>query len=140
MRFRNLLGLALLAAGCSEDPTEQPAVANEAAAPKPEKPPHCFFKDAETKDWAAKVQGGNVVVTGRAFRSDPRYKAVALEPKVEGAVAVVRPSIGPNDTGFASPDNWWDVTASIPAEGVEKVEVRCGKNVVASLDLPKKAG
>ena len=140
MRFGTCLGLALLAAGCTEDPTEQPPVANEAAAPKAEKPPHCFFKAAETKDWAVKVQGGQATVTGRAYRSDPRYKAVLLEPKVEGAVAVVRPSIITNDTGFASPDNWWDVTASIPAAGLEKVEVRCGKTVVASLDLPKKAG
>ena len=140
MRFAICLGLALLAAACSQDPAEQAAVANEAAAPRPEKPPHCFFKDSETKDWTAKVQGGNVVVTGRAFRSDPRYKAVALEPKVEGAVAVVRPSISTNDTGFASPDNWWDVTASVPAQGLEKVEVRCGKKVVATLDLPKNAG
>ena len=139
MRLFTCLAAAMLVAACSEQPAEQPT-ANQAAAPEPAKVPHCFFKDSETKDWAAKVQGANAVVTGRAFRSDARYKAVLLEPEVEGAVAVVRPSIAMNDTGFASEGNWWDVTASIPAQGLDKVEVRCGKKVVATLVLPRKAG
>jgi hypothetical protein len=104
------------------------------------KAPHCFFKDSESKDWAVRVEGGQAVVSGRAFRSDARYKAVLLEPEVEGAVAVVRPSIATNDTGFASEGNWWDVTASIPAAGLDKVEVRCGKKLVASLAPAGKAG
>lgn len=130
---------AMLVAACSDQPGEQ-AASNQAAAPEPVKAPHCFFKDSETKDWAARVQGGQAVVTGRAFRSDARYKAVLLEPEIEGTVAVVRPSIATNDTGFASEGNWWDVTASIPAAGLDKVEVRCGKKVVASLALAAKAG
>lgn len=138
MRYVVCLSAALLAAGCSQQAAEPPA-ANE-AAPKPAKAPHCFFKDSETSDWAVKVRGGQAVVTGRAFRSDARYKAVLLDPEVEGAVAVVRPSISTNDTGFAADGNWWDVTASLPAEGLEKVEVRCGKKILASLDLPRPAG
>ena len=139
MRLFSCFAATVLVAACSEQPVQQPA-ANQAAESKPAKAPHCFFKDSETKDWAAREQGGTVVVSGRAFRSDARYKAVLLEPEVEGAVAVVRPSIATNDTGFASDGNWWDVTASIPAEGLDKVEVRCGKKVVASLALAAKAG
>ena len=127
---------AMLAAGCSNQEAAAPA-ANDVASPKAEKPPHCFFKDSETKDWAVKVQGSDAIVTGRGYRSDARYKVVLLEPKVEGSVAVVRPSISSNDTGFASEGNWWDVEARIPAAGLEKVEVRCGKKVLASLDLPQ---
>jgi len=56
--------LAGLLAGCSDQPAE-PTAANEAVAAKPEKVPHCFFKDSETKDWSAKVRGGQAVVTGR---------------------------------------------------------------------------
>ena len=135
MRIAVCLSAALLAAGCSEQAASPPP-ANE-AAPKPQKVPHCFFKDSETKDWAIKIQGGQAVVTGRGYRSDARYKVVLLEPETDGTVAVVRPSISTNDTGFASPENWWDVSASIPAQGLEKVEVRCGKKVLASLDLPQ---
>lgn len=138
MRLFICLTAAVAAAGCSEQPAEN-AAANQAAA-APEKVPHCFFKDSETKEWAVKVQGDQVVLTGRLFRSDARYKAVLLEPKLDGPVAVVRPSITSNDTGFAADGNWWDVEASIPAAGLEKVEVRCGKKVAASLDLPTKAG
>lgn len=140
MRGRGTIIVAglILGAGCSPAAEEQ--AQNQAAAPRPEKVPHCFFKDADTKDWSARVEGDQVVVKGRAFRSDARYKAVLLEPKVEGSVAVLRPSISANDTGFAAEGNWWDLTASIPAAGLEKVEVRCGKKVVASLDLPKKTG
>lgn len=138
MRLVICMAAAMAAAGCSEQPAEN-AAANQAAAP-PEKAPHCFFKDNETKEWAAKAEGEQVVVTGRVFRADARYKAILLEPKVDGAVAVVRPSMTTNDTGFAADGNWWDVEARIPAAGLEKVEVRCGKKVVASLELPRKTG
>jgi hypothetical protein len=138
--MRLLIGLvaAMAATGCSEQAGDN-AAANQAPAP-PEKVPHCFFKDSDTKEWAAKVEGEQVVVTGRVFRSDARYKAILLEPKIDGAVAVVRPSMTSNDTGFAADGNWWDVEARIPATGVEKVEVRCGKKLVTSLDLPRKTG
>jgi hypothetical protein len=123
--------LALLA-GCSPSADEQ---ANRAVEAPKEKPPHCFFKDSETAGWALKVADGKAVVTGRAFRSDSRYKAVLLEPKIVGRVAEIRPSIANNDTGFAAEGNWWDLKAEIPAEGIEAVEVRCGKKLVASLPL-----
>ena len=131
--------IAALIAGCS--PSGEDQAANQVAAqPTPEKPPHCFFKDSETNDWAVRVEGDQAVVTGRAFRSDARYKAILLDPKVAGAVAVVRPSITTNDTGFAAEGNWWDLKTTVPAEGIESVEIRCGKALVASLPLAKPTG
>ncbi len=122
---------AVLATGCSKEAADQQVVAH----PKKEKPPHCFFKPAETKGWALKVVGGEAVVSGRAYRSDARYKAVLLEPKVDGRVAEIRPSIAVNDTGFATEDNWWDLTAKVPAAAIDTIEVRCGSTLVASLAL-----
>jgi hypothetical protein len=130
---------AALIAGCS--PSGEDQAANQAAAqPTPEKPPHCFFKDSETKGWAVRVEGDQAVVTGRAFRSDARYKAILLDPKVGGAIAVVRPSITTNDTGFAAEGNWWDLNTTVPTAGIESVEIRCGKALVASLPLAKPTG
>ena len=137
MRFIICLTAAILA-GCSSQADEE-ASTNAAVAPKAEKAPHCFFKDSETKDWAVKVAGDQAVVTGRGFRSDARYKVVLLEPKVDGAVAVVRPSISTNDTGFAADGNWWDLETRVPAEGLAKIEIRCGNKLVASLYLPEPA-
>jgi hypothetical protein len=134
-----LAAIAALIAGCSP-PAEDQAANQAAAKPPPEKAPHCFFKDSETKDWAVRVEGDQAVVTGRAFRSDARYKAVLLEPRVSGGVAVVRPSITNNDTGFAAEGNWWDVKTAIPAAGLASVEVRCGKALIATLPLAKPAG
>lgn len=128
-----LAAAALLLASCSPAADEQ---ANRAAAaPAREKSPHCFFKDTETEGWAVKVADGKAVVTGRAFRSDSRYKAVLLEPKVVGKVAEIRPSITNNDTGFAAEGNWWDLKSEVAAAGLDAVEIRCGSKLVASLPL-----
>ena len=57
-------------------PKANNAAANSAATEKP-KPAYCFFKDLETKAWKAKAdKDGNVVVSGKAYREDPRYKAL----------------------------------------------------------------
>ena len=132
-----LLGAAAALAACGQgdNATTKPA------APKPEKVPYCFFKDADTKGWAASAdKQGNAVVKGKAYRSDGRYRAVLGDAKVTGATAIVRPTIIQNDTGFAAPDNWWDMSFTIPGSAaVATVEVRCGKKVVASLKVPRKA-
>lgn len=135
-----LAGAALaLSAGCSPSGEEQ--TANQVAAqPKKERPPHCFFKDSETKSWTLKIDGDDAVVTGRGYRSDARYKAVLLEPKIVGRVAEIRPSIAINDTGFATEDNWWDLKATVPAATIDTVEVRCGSKVVATLAVAPPKG
>jgi hypothetical protein len=118
---------------------ENPAANQTVAAPK-EKTPYCFFKDEEAKGWSASAdQDGNAVVKGKLYREDPRYKAILDKPKVEGTVAEVWPTVAQNDTGFAAPDNWWDVKFTIPGSAaVTKVNVRCGAKTFASLDVPRK--
>jgi hypothetical protein len=138
-KFLMLAGALALVAACGQ-PADN-AASNAAAPAKKAKTPYCFFKDAETKGWSASTdKAGNVVVKGKAYRSDSRYKAVLGEPKVTGTTAEVRPTIVGNNTGYAAPDDWWDVTATIPnSAAVATVEVRCGKKVVADLKVPRKA-
>jgi len=136
MRFSIVAVLAACwwLAGCSKEAAPPPP------KPKAEKPPHCFFKDEEAKDWKIATKGDQLVVTGRAYRSDPRYKTIFLEPKVEGGVAVLRPSIAVNDTGFATSDDWWDMEAILPSGAIETVEIRCGKKLLATLQVEAPAG
>ena len=137
-----LLGISAALAGCGQSADNGAAnnvAANSAAAEKP-KPAYCFFKDAETKGWAAKAdKAGNVVVTGKAFREDPRYKALLSPATVNGTSAEVAPTIGPNDTGFAALENWWTLSETIPnSQAVETVTVKCGDETVATLKVPRK--
>jgi len=131
-----LAGLA--ACGQSSDEAANQAAVKAAAAAKKPKPAYCFFKDPDTKAWkASRDKAGNVVVHGKAFRLDPRYKAVLQPAVVSGAKAEVSPTVAVNDTGFASPDNWWDVTQTIPASGaVDTVTVKCGSRALAELTVP----
>jgi hypothetical protein len=139
--FIILLGAAagLAACGQSSDNSSANAAANAAAAEKP-KPAYCFFKDNETKDWTAKAdKDGNVVVSGKAYREDARYKALLSPATVAGSAAEVAPTIGQNDTGYAAPENWWDVTQTIPnSQAVTSVTVKCGGKTVATLEVPRK--
>jgi hypothetical protein len=139
-RFFSLAGAVALVAGCgqSSDNTNQAAV----APPKPKKKPaYCFFKEPETKGWAAsRGKDGNIVVKGKAYRSDSRYQAVLQNPVVTGAIAEISPTIIQNETGYGALDNWWDVKATIPnSAAVETVTVRCGTRVLADLKVPLKS-
>ena len=127
---------ALAACGQSNDG----ASTNQAAAPPKKKPAHCFFKDAETKDWAAsRGKDGNIVVKGKAYRSDPRYKALLNPPTVTGTRAEIAPTIAQNDTGYGAPENWWDVTAAIPdSAAADTVKVICGAKTLAELQVAPK--
>lgn len=112
--------------------------ADTAAAEKP-RPAYCFFKKDEMKGWAAKAdKDGNVVVTGKAYRSDSRYKAVLQPATITGTTAEVSPSITTNDAAYGAPEDWWDVSETIPnSQAVETVNVTCGKDTVASLSVPR---
>jgi hypothetical protein len=129
---------SLAACGESSDDSANNAAANAAAAEKP-KPAYCFFKPAETKAWAAKPdKDGNVVVTGKAYREDSRYKALLAPARVSGATAEVAPTIGQNDTGYGAPENWWDVSQTIPnSQAVTTVTVKCGADTLATLTVPR---
>ena len=135
-----LLGVSLGLAGCNQ-PAEEPAAnAVAAEAAKPKRPSYCFFKDAETEKWSAsRDSSGNVVVKGRAYRSDPRYKAELGPAQVSGDAATISPTIVQNK-GYAAPENWWDVSATIPNSAtVTKVTVACGKKTLGEFELKPKA-
>lgn len=127
------------ACGQSSDNAGNNAVANSAATETP-KPAYCFFKDSETKDWKGKLdKSGNVVVSGKVYREDPRYKAILSPATVTGAAAEIAPTITVNDTGFASPDNWWPVTATIPnSQAVDTVTIRCGGKTLVTIKMVHK--
>lgn len=128
------IGLAMLLAGCGGE-KESPDNRVE-AQPKKEKPPHCFFKEAELDSFKLAQDGNELVVTGRAYRSDGRYKAFLQDPKVEDGTAILYPTIGVNDTGFSAPENWWDIEKRLPANGIRAVEVRCGARLVKKMPAP----
>ena len=139
-KFIILVGVAagLGACGQSSDEAAADNAAANNAAEKP-RPAYCFFKGEETKSWAAKAdKDGNVVVSGKAYREDARYKALLSPATVDGSSAEVSPTITANDTGFAARDNWWDVTQTIPnSQGVTSVTVTCGGKTVATLPVQR---
>ena len=120
------------------------SAANEAAKNAQEAKPmpaaYCFFKDSETKDWKAKLEkSGNVVVTGKVYRQDSRYKAVLSPATISGDKAEIAPTITQNDTGFSAPNDWWDVSQTIAgSQSVTSVTVKCGDESVATLTVPRK--
>ena len=134
------LAAALGACGQSSDNKTQNEASANAAAPKKERPPYCFFKESETKAWAAsRDKDGNIVVKGKAYRSDSRYKALLGPPEINGATASIAPTIT-NNTSYAAPDNWWDVSATIPnSSAIESVTVTCGSKTLADLKVAPKA-
>ena len=139
LRILSVAAAAALLSSCGQSDSGSNQAA--AAPPKPKKKPaYCFFKEPETKGWAAaRDKDGNVVVKGKAYRSDSRYQAVLQNPTVTGATAEIAPTIQQNATGFGAPDNWWDVEATIPnSAAVDTVNVRCGARVLAELKVPVK--
>jgi hypothetical protein len=136
-----LLGLVTCVGACGTSPdAAMNNSASKSAAAEAPKPAYCFFKDNETKSWNAKVDAsGNVVVSGKAYREDARYKALLAPATLSGDSAEVAPTITVNDTGFGAPANWWDVSETIPdSQGVTAVTVKCGTETVASLKVPRK--
>ena len=135
-----LAAAGLGACGQSSDEAAANNAAANAAAPEKPRPAYCFFKDEETKGWAAKAdKDGNVIVTGKAYREDARYKALLSPATVSGATVEVSPTITANDTGFAAPDNWWEITQTIPnSQAVTTVNVTCGGKTLATLAVPRK--
>src|SRR4051794_6072537 len=103
-KFIILLGgaAALTACGQSSDEAASDNASNMSAEAEKPKPAYCFFKDEEMKAWTAKAgKDGNVVVSGKAYREDSRYKALLSAATVNGATAEIAPTLTANDTGFA---------------------------------------
>jgi hypothetical protein len=131
-------GAAVLLASCNK---ADDAAANQAAAPPKKKVAHCFFKDSETKGWSAsRDKDGNIVVKGKAYRSDSRYQAVLGPPDLSGTAASIAPTITPNTGAFGAEDDWWDVKAMIPnSAAIDTVTVKCGEKTLATLAVKPKA-
>ena len=137
-----LFGAATCLAACGQSANNAEAnnAAANGAATEKARPAYCFFKGSATKAWKAKIdKDGNVVVSGKAYREDPRYKALLSPAVVSGPTAEVAPTVGQNDTGFASPDNWWELSETIPnSQAVSTVNIKCGEDTLASLPVPRK--
>ncbi|HEX5238534.1 MAG TPA: hypothetical protein VFW39_08735 [Sphingomicrobium sp.] len=117
------------------------APVNAAAAPaQAPRRAYCFFKERETKDWKARLdKAGNVVVTGKVYREDSRYKAVLGPSTMNGTTAEIAPTLTVNDTGYAAPGDWWNVIATIPdSQAIDTVAVNCGEKTIATLKIPRK--
>ena len=146
--MRRLIASIMIAAvaglaGCSQqggDGANNAAAnvsANSAAAEKPKHPTYCFYKDANTKGWsAARDKSGNVTVKGKAYLADAAYSGSLIQGEVEGEKASIWLTMSPNTTGYAKPDGWWDVDATIPDSAAAKsVVVMCGTKTVATLPV-----
>lgn len=131
-----MLGATMMLAACGQSDRDAGKPAAKPMAKK--KAAYCFFKEPDTKSWAAsRGKDGNVVVKGKAYRQGPRYKALLGPAVVTGASAELSPTITINDTGFAAVDNWWDVSATIPnSAAVNSVTVSCGARTLAKLEVP----
>jgi hypothetical protein len=140
MRILLIASATALLGGCGQ--ADRGGGANQAAAntaqPK-KKAAYCFFEDAKMKGWSAfRGKDGNIAVKGKAYREDSRYKAVLGPPEISGAAATVTPTITTN-TGYASPDGWWDVAATIPnSTAIDTIVVTCGGKTLATLPVKPK--
>ncbi len=135
-----LLGAVAALTSCNQEPTA--AVGNAAAnvaASKPKHGTYCFFKDEEAKGWKTSLDPkGNVTVAGKMHVKDARYKAELGQPEVAGTRAELWPTLVVNDTGYASPDSWWDVRFTIPnSAAVTVVAIRCGSKTKAELTVKR---
>ena len=129
-------------AGCGQ--AADGGAANQAAANKVEpkkKASHCFFKDAEMKGWSAsRSKDGNIAVKGKVYRSDSRYKVVFGEPVIDGTAVELSPTLQQNSAAYGAPDDWWDVSSTIPNSGaLDTVRVTCGPKTLADIKVPTKS-
>ena len=136
--FLLIAGATALAA-CSEsgDNSANASATKTAAATPKKKVPYCFFKSENSKGWAAsRDKDGNIVVKGKGYLADSRYKADLGAPEIEGSTASVQLKMPQNDTGFASADGWWDIKKTIPnSSAIGTVDVECGAKTLASLTV-----
>jgi hypothetical protein len=134
-----VIAAALAACGqAAETNTTNEAAAN-AAQPK-KKPAHSFFKAAEMKGWSAsRGKDGNITAKGKVYRSDSRYKVVFGEPVIDGTTAELSPTLQQNSAAYGAPEDWWDVSATIPnSAAIDTVRVTCGAETVADIKVATK--
>jgi len=132
-------GAAALAA-CGQANQAAEASANVASKVPAKKVPYCFFKDENSKGWAASAgKDGNVVVKGKGYVADGRYMAGLKPAEIDGSTASLQLAMPQNDTGHSKIDGWWDISSTIPdSGGVDTVNVLCGAKRVATLEVKRK--
>jgi hypothetical protein len=133
-------GAAALA-GCGQANEAADASANVAKAAAPaKKVPYCFFKDENSKGWAASAgKDGNVIVKGKGYVADGRYMAGLKPAEIEGSTASLQLAMPQNDTGYSKADGWWDISSTIAqSAAVDTVKVLCGAKTVATLEVKRK--
>ena len=139
LRVLALAGSVAVLAGCNKGAeTNAPGnVTTNAAESAPKHPTYCFFKDADTKGWAASRDAeGNVTVKGKASLEDTRYMAALGPPDISGTSASLWLLMNPNTGTYGAPGNWWDVTATVPnSSAVAAVTIMCGTKTVAQLKV-----
>lgn len=140
-RLAILLGSALaLTAGCNRQEASSGNAAanasvNRAAAKAPRH--YCFFKKDDSKEWTASRDAkGDVTVKGRVHVRDPRYKGDLGQAEISETSAKFWLTMAPHSS-YSSPDDWWDVSATIPNSGsIESVTVACdSKRILAELKV-----
>jgi len=130
---------ALAGCGQTNDSAEASANVAKAAAPA-KKVPYCFFKDENSKGWAASSgKDGNVIVKGKGYVADGRYMAGLKPAEIDGSTASLQLAMPQNDTGYSKTDGWWDISSTIPqSAAVDTVKVLCGAKTVATLEVKRK--
>jgi hypothetical protein len=140
MRSLLIIAGAALLASCGQSGNEAANQAASNSAQPKKKAGYCFFKDSETKGWtASRGKDGNIIVKGKAYRSDSRYQALLGPPEISGTTASISPTIIQNGTGYGAEDDWWDVSATIPnSAAIDTVTVTCGAKTLATLAVQTK--
>lgn len=137
-----LIGGMLPLAACGQQ-TDNGAsnVAASNTAAQQTKHAYCFFKDDEMKGWTAvRESDGSIKVEGKAHVKDPRYKATISQSAIGPKKVIINPTIGTNDTGYAKPDDWWDLSVTVPnTASLTEAVVQCGDKTVADLQVPLKS-
>ena len=124
-----LASASLLLAACNQGGGADTKSTQPEAPPKPKISHYCFYTHDAQKDWSAsRDKDGNIVVKGKAHLDDNRYKAVLGQPEVPaGGTGPTKLWLTMTDnTSYASPGNWWDVTFTIPnSASINEVTVNC---------------
>lgn len=136
-----LIGGSVILAGCGRSANGNSTNEASANVAQPEKKhSYCFFKDDELRGWkVSRDPHGDISVEGEAHVKDPRYKASFGTVEVGPKKVILVPTIAQNDTGYATPDDWWHLGAVVPnSASVNEASVECGDKVVADLEVPPK--
>ena len=89
---------------------------------------------------AASVCGTDLHISNWDAWAQQRIKPpLTLGHEFAGTVVEIAPTLQQNDTGYGAPENWWDMTATIPnSAAADTVDVKCGDKTLAELKVAPK--